>query len=207
MSTTFDVIPTSRIFVTFGEFLSLAEQHLGEFLKGIGVNASLTIRAELVGEIRRDFQPHELVCWPENCHAWFSIDGLAGGTDVYCRSIHDPPPELKKEEDIAWWKGNHDPWWLLEEIICSPNKPPNLEQMIVQAKKLDRRWNFRRSMGQPAIINLTYGLLAASLAELTGGLVSSGDSAWCHLRFPATSEEFFTWYFRPGLALEHDKAD
>jgi hypothetical protein len=54
---------------------------------------------------------------------------------------------------------------------------------------------------------VTYGLLAASLAELTSGFVISTDGAWDYERMPALPEEFLTWYFRPELALEESKRE
>ena len=54
---------------------------------------------------------------------------------------------------------------------------------------------------QPAIIHLAYGIIAASLAYLTKGFIYS-DDAWDYKRFPATASEFFSWYFRPELAID-----
>ena len=68
-------------------------------------------------------------------------------------------------------------------------------------------WSFRRSAGQPAIINVAYGMIAGSLAELTEGFIYSGDSAWDHERFPATTQEFFSWYFRPDKAIKAEHAE
>lgn len=62
-------------------------------------------------------------------------------------------------------------------------------------------------MGQPAIINFSYGILAAALAELTDGLVFSDDSAWDYERFPATSHEVYDWYFRPEAAIDQGRAE
>jgi hypothetical protein len=66
------------------------------------------------------------------------------------------------------------------------------------------RWYFRRSMGQPALINLAYGYLAASLAELTDGLIFSDDSAWDYERFPCRAAEFFDFYLEPEKAIGSD---
>lgn len=71
----------------------------------------------------------------------------------------------------------------------------------------NRLWSFRRSIGQPGIIVLSYGLISASVAELTNGILWSDDGAWDYERFPAESKDFFDWYFRPDKALDADKAD
>jgi hypothetical protein len=62
-------------------------------------------------------------------------------------------------------------------------------------------------MGQPATINVAYGMIAGSLAELTEGFIYSGDSAWDYERFPATAQEFFSWYFRPDKAIKAEYAE
>jgi hypothetical protein len=59
-------------------------------------------------------------------------------------------------------------------------------------------------MGQPAIINLTYGLLAGCLAELTNGLIMSDDSAWDWSLMPATGRDFLDFYFVPERTANSD---
>jgi hypothetical protein len=66
---------------------------------------------------------------------------------------------------------------------------------------------FRRSWGLPAIIHLAYGLIAASVAELTEGIITSWDGAWDRERFPATADECLSWYFRPSSALTADNRE
>jgi hypothetical protein len=41
---------------------------------------------------------------------------------------------------------------------------------------------------------------------LTDGFLYSGDRAWDYQRFPASSAEFYTWYFDPHQALAPDHA-
>jgi len=62
----------------------------------------------------------------------------------------------------------------------------------------------RKSIGQPGIINLAYGLIAASLAEITGGFVYSDDGAWDYSYFPALPEDFFRWYFKPEYVVKNE---
>jgi len=58
-------------------------------------------------------------------------------------------------------------------------------------------WAFRRSIGQPAIINLSYGLIAAAFTELTNGLIFSDDGAWDYAIFPTSADRFLQSYFNP----------
>jgi energy-coupling factor transporter ATP-binding protein EcfA2 len=59
-------------------------------------------------------------------------------------------------------------------------------------------------LGQSAIINVAYGLIAASLAAITGGFVTSDDSAWDWQRLPALPEELLSGYSRPEKAIGDD---
>ena len=58
-------------------------------------------------------------------------------------------------------------------------------------------WAFRRSAGQPAVINLSYGLIAAAFAELSNGFVFSDDGAWDYASFPTNANRFLENYFDP----------
>jgi hypothetical protein len=82
-----------------------------------------------------------------------------------------------------------------------------IEPRVRHCVSIGHRWWFRRSMGQPAIINLSYGLIAASLAAITDGFLMSEDSAWKWQTFPALPEEFLSWYFRPENAIDANKRE
>jgi hypothetical protein len=74
-----------------------------------------------------------------------------------------------------------------------------IEPLIRECISTGHHWWFRRSAGQPAIISVAYGLIAASLAAITDGFLTSDDSAW--ERLPALPNEFLSWYFRPEKAI------
>jgi hypothetical protein len=42
-------------------------------------------------------------------------------------------------------------------------------ELVRRCRSVGHTWWFRRSAGQPAIINLAYGFVAAALGELTDG--------------------------------------
>jgi hypothetical protein len=63
-------------------------------------------------------------------------------------------------------------------------------------------WEFRRSAGQPGIVSVGYGFLAAALQSMTHGFIASFDGAWDEQRFPATADDFLSWYFRPEKAID-----
>ena len=117
--------------------------------------------------------------WQRDEYAWFFIPGVAGGTDVSFWPDTD--------DDLEAW---------FEEF--ETREPAKLHRELIRSCLVNRyRWNFRRSVGQPGIINFAYGILAASLVELTQGFVDSDDGAWDYKQLPATAEEFYQFYFSP----------
>ncbi len=129
-------------------------------------------------------------------YAWFSVEGFYGGTDAYCEPIFEPELEGVELNEF-----------LLEEMRWSRSFKPEYEELIEKAKLVDRVWTFRRSVGQPTIINLCYGYLAAAVAELSDGFIFTGDCAWRGDIFPCFADEFRKNYFFPDKAGTTDEAE
>ena len=167
--------------------LQRASEELHAFLeKESTVRARPALRVSLLQN--EDHTPlplrlEEPLVWPETCYAWFGVGAVPGGTDAYCATSS----EFRSEVWNAYLEreGHRDPVAHLQ-----------------RDREIPHHWRFRRSAGQPAVINLAYGLLAASLASLTEGIVFSDDNAWDYGRFPARADDFLSWYFRPGQALD-----
>jgi len=197
MSTTFKVFPATRDDVTFGELLERAEGQINDFIRRKKLGRSITLDASVtdtVSKASRTPGRNETLLFKQGEFAWITVDGVPGGTDVDGRRI----------------AGNYDeedPYWLINNIPNAPNWRPSFHKAFEATKELDRYWSFRRSMGQNGMIALSYGLIAASLAELTDGLIFSDDCGWEYRRFPATSAEFFEWYFVPHLASDPKMGD
>lgn len=183
MSTTFQVFPTTDNIPTFRELLDVAMAHLGKFLRSYGI----TQPAPLTVTLRRAQPDHPVVpfdtagpaWWPDDCYAWFHVTGVTGGTDAYACPMDEAG------------KGS------IRDIRLK--NLPEFGDATTAAMRVGRYWSFRRSAGQPAIINIGYGMLAGSLAELTGGIVDSEDGAWDYRRLPARPDVFLANYFRPEL--------
>lgn len=188
MSTTFDVYPREFALPSFAAILDRATQELWCFLESIDIRQRPRIDVRLQRSEDHSAVPFLLndpARWNSDAYAWFTVGDVPGGSDAY---YDDDVDEIK-----AQWDGEFD-----------DPKCKRIEPLIRECVRTGHRWGFRRSAGQPAIINLTYGLLAGSLAAITGGFVYSNDSAWDWERMPASPAEFLTWYFRPELALEED---
>lgn len=185
MSTTFDVYPLLKVIPSYQAIIEIAQYRLHQFLSVYSIELKPTIglslrKEETHDEIALDIQ--KPAQWDTYYYAWFYIHGVAGGCDAYFCEVND----LERE----YWE---------EEI--------QRKEYIENCLQNGYYWMFRRSVGQPAIINLTYGIIAGALAQLTNGLINSLDSAWDYQRFPATAEEFYSWYFHPDKAMNPEKRE
>ncbi|MGE8498944.1 MAG: hypothetical protein ACN6O6_15665 [Pseudomonas sp.] len=191
MSTTFEVYPRHATAPSFQALLERATTRLHAHLAAHGIAARpvlcVSVRSNGTHEpLERDLSSP--ATWGTEQYAWFYIDEVAGGTDAYCDTLTD--------DDRECW-----------DDIVAQHPPAMAQQTKVRAcLATGRYWRFRRSAGQPPIIALAYGILAAALAELTDGLIYSDDSAWDYPRFPARAEDFYRWYFDPEQALGPDYA-
>ncbi len=189
MSTTFEVYPSVTRIPTFRELLTAANRTLGSRLANIGASAQLTV------EMRRSDGDHQLpldldspMAWDiDETYAWFIIPTVAGGTDGYFDQVDDLTRDV--------WSD------YLKMERLSP-----MTDTVSRCLDTGHYWSFRRSAGQPGIINLTYGLLAGCLAQLTDGIVFSDDSAWVFDLLPMSGNEFLNRYFVRG-GTENSEAE
>jgi hypothetical protein len=126
--------------------------------------------------------------WPDTAYAWFSVAGVPGGTDAYFDRFDDDDRSIWLDEA----QSEHYASW-------APH--------IHSALRIGHSWRFRRSAGQPTVINLAYGVLAAQLAAFCNGFVDSSDSAWDSKLLPAWPSSFLETYFDPGASVSRDFAD
>jgi hypothetical protein len=189
MSTVFEVFPSVNQVPTFSEVLSRSSRHVNAFLRECGIHTFVKLSAGMRSNNEESrVLPINLdgpCWWPEDQYAWFHVPGIAGGTDAYANVMH-----LHDAEDLGQSILTHE---------ISAEKAGEFAELIRRSLQVGKHWGFRRSAGQPAIINIAYGMIAASLAELTEGIIHSIDGAWDHRLLPARPIDFLTWYFRPEL--------
>jgi len=188
VSTTFDVYPRTANLPTVNELLERSTRELHAFLEAFRIVARPEIQVRL--QRRADHAPVAFdlrgpLRWDRDTYAWFEVGDVAGGTDACFDS--------DKRAIDEGWEGE------LDHPRCL-----RLEPLIRTCVGVGHRWSFRRSAGQPAIINVAYGLIAGSLASITDGFIDSTDSAWDWERMPARPDEFLGFYFRPMLARGKD---
>lgn len=192
MSTTINVYPQTLQFPSFREVLVLATTRVDTFLAQHYIRQSFAIELYIKtkeGDINQPLNLDAPAIWSDDCYAWFFVPLIPGGTDGYFWPLDE---------------SHRDEWEHL--LLRMQGLDEERKKWLQDCLASGYRWNFRRSAGQPAIIHVVYGFIAAAFAELTNGFLYSDDSAWDYQRFPATSAEFYEWYFQPSLALDPKNA-
>jgi hypothetical protein len=185
MSTTFDVYPGTTDLPSFAAIIERSTEELHRFLGSVGVKARPLIHLRIQrcdGDSHVPFSLDSPAQWGEDAYAWFMVGDVPGGCDAYF--------DNDRVQILERWEGGFD------DLRCK-----RLGPLIQQCIATGHRWWFRRSAGQSAVINVAYGLIAASLATITNGFLTSDDSAWDWERLPAPPHEFLKWYFRPEYAI------
>lgn len=189
MSTTFNVYPKLSVMPTFSQIIDLSVVRLHEYLSSYKIHSRYSVEVTLRSQEPDIEQPTNIdasAYWSDDLYAWFYIPTVPGGTDAYFWDL--------KEEDR-------------DEVVeeCHVHEMPEARRdLILTCLENNYFWHFRSSAGQPAIMNIAYGFIAASVAEITEGFIYSGDCAWDYERFPAMAKEFYQWYFRPEFAIDHN---
>jgi hypothetical protein len=192
MSTTFQVFPTDRTIPSFRALIEHSEAALAAFLfrrAELGVSPKIELRL-LENRTNRDL-PLDLdapAVWPASAYAWFTVADVVGGTDAYFQHFD--------AQDHSIWS----------EELETPHYAPWTAE-INSALQIGHFWTFRRSAGQPAIINIAYAVIAAELAKFCAGFLESCDSAWEYELLPQWPERFLDTYFDPSAAVSAEYLD
>jgi hypothetical protein len=188
MSTTFDVYPGMTDLPSFAAVIERSTSELHRFLGSVGIRARPPIHLRIQRCEDNSHVPYLLdspAHWGKDTYAWFMVGDVPGGSDAY---FDDDRVNIEER----WDDGFEDP------------RRKRLEPLIRRCIGTGHCWWFRRSAGQPAVVNVAYGLIAASFAAVTDGFLTSDDSAWDWQRLPALPDEFLAWYFRPEQAIGED---
>jgi hypothetical protein len=122
--------------------------------------------------------------WSDRENAWFYVPQINSGASACSDSLDDERRESLRESIRI-----HDVYARHKDLIeaCLP---------------ADHVWSLHRAAGHPGTIAVAYGMVAGAFCELTDGFLNIYDNAWDGDRFPATAQEFYTWYVRPDQALD-----
>ena len=189
MSTNFFILPSKIYIPSYKQIIDLANVNTNAFLLNIGIHREIDIQANL-----QNIKTHKLLNWcpddkivhNEGEYVWFYVSGVPGGTDCW---YHKNLPIFEKV-----WK---------DELYTNPNAQKH-KKIIMENLSIGYQWSFRRSAGQPGIVCLIYGILAAALAELTDGVIYSDDGAWDNSMLPTTFDDFIEKYFNTNFTENKD---
>ncbi len=187
--TSFDVFPCSEKIPSFEEVLRLGTRYVNGFLKTYDIPQSISLDVGLCFEGNLETRTAVNVdgpCWwLEDQDACFYIRGFPGGTLVQAKVMNP------NRDDVGTGTLKYE---------IAGKKAEGFLDSARQSHRIRRFWTLNRNGGQPATINLAYGMIAAALATLTSGFIYSGDGAWDYRQMPAWPDDFRRWYFRPELA-------
>jgi hypothetical protein len=125
--------------------------------------------------------------WNSRGSAWYYVPQINSRAPAYFGSLDDE------------WRQT------LRELTRRRPAYARHKDLIEACLPNDHLWRLHRAAGHPGTITVAYGMVAAAFRELTEGFLDIYDNGWDGDRFPATSQEFYTWYFRPDQALDPEK--
>lgn len=190
MSKKIQVYPGTNKLPSYSLVLELINMRLEEFLHSIEVYTNIKIELEIRDREKDsilEFDINKPAILKESEYALFCVNNESSGCSAYIINIDEKRKELWKEEI----NGNQYGKKLQERISISMNN--------------GYYWSFNISLGEPEIIKLSHGLIAASFAQLTNGIIFSYDFIWGYEEFPAVEDDYFNWIFKPDLTNKNVK--
>ena len=171
MSMSFDIFPTNTYIPKYEELKNLSQEMLKDYFAKENIDIDIFLEFNTKDIVSGKNINCDSLITNETEYSSFSINGI-GESLIFYRKITDPDKEFWKEE------------------IELNHKANELKEKIERNIKLGYMWNVKRTMNQPAIINIYYGFLAIAIAILTNGILYSDDGAWDYHSFPIGAEQF-----------------
>ena len=171
MSMSFDIFPTNTYIPKYEELKNLSQEMLKDYFAKENIDIDIFLEFNTKDIVSGKNINCDSLITNEKEYSSFSINGI-GESLIFYRKITDIDKEFWKEE------------------IELNHKANELKEKIERNIKLGYMWNVKRTMNQPAIINIYYGFLAFAIAILTNGILYSDDGAWDYHSFPIGAEQF-----------------
>ena len=171
MSMSFDIFPTNTYIPKYEELKNLSQEMLKDYFAKENIDIDIFLEFNTKDIVSGKNINCDSLITNEKEYSSFSINGI-GESLIFYRKITDIDKEFWKEE------------------IELNHKANELKEKIERNIKLGYMWNVKRTMNQPAIINIYYGFLAIAIAILTNAILYSDDGAWDYHSFPIGAEQF-----------------
>jgi hypothetical protein len=190
MSKNIQVYPGTNKLPSYTQVLELINMRLKEFLKSIEVYTNIEVELEIRDRETDDILEFDIknpVMLKESEYALFRVNNESSGCSAYIFNTDEREKEL----------------WEREIHINQYGK--KLQERISISMNNGYHWSFRISLGEPEIIKLAHGLIAAAFAQLTEGFIFSYDFIWGYKDFPALEDDYFNRIFKPDLTNKNVK--
>ena len=120
MSTSFEVYPSSRIDLTFGEVFAEVEKHLQAYLARLGINEPFAFDVYVMLEDKPGYgyqpKPGDYFVWRDGEeYLWIGINGVDGS----CYGYYSPIKDETRTEAVAADKADEDPPFSITVIDSS----------------------------------------------------------------------------------------
>lgn len=190
MSTTFSVFPGNDYIPIYYDILKQTQSELNKFVNRYVeqcTELSIVLKLKCKSDDRDImFNMSDPFKWSDDHYLWIQVKGLEGGSDGY------------------FWENDEidEEYWHEEIIPAEGNK--QLQKKYNQCISIGYHWHFRRSLGQPGLINVLYGTISGVLARITEGIIFSDDSAWDYERMPIAGIQFLESYLHPDNELSEE---
>lgn len=185
MSRTFEVLPTKDSKIKCVEVINSSIELLNNFLNNSGVSQKFKVTVKEIAKEKIDYRPQYLT-FEEGKYMVFDVNNEGEVYIFYNRTT---------ELDITFW----------EEEMQSNVNAKRVRDKIETNLDLGFSWTIKRTMGQPAIVNLYYGYLAIAIAKLTEGVIYTDDGAWDFSIFPAECDYFEENYLNNSMLNDKSK--
>lgn len=172
MSTNFEIFPTTNKIPKCEDVINNSIKIFNECIKNEKITYDLKIESHNNAPQNQDSK--YITTYEATCTV-FNLNDI-GEIYVYYNRLLDI--------DTFFWN---------EEFQSNKNAL-KLKHKIEKNVQIGYSWIVKRTIGQPALINLFYGCIAIAIAHLTDGVIYSDDGAWDYSQLPIESHELEKLY-------------
>lgn len=179
MSTTYEIYPTSSYIPTKEEIGKLAEKYLNIFFEKNNIEkiikiTNLTFKNVTIRLLWKEYEKIKSINNKNITVNEMEYDGynlsIEDGNTIFVFFHEFTQLDIK----------------VLKEMLINTKYENEFEKVA----RLSYTWTVKRTMGQPKLAVLMFNFLAIAIAELTDGIIYSGDGAWDIEIFPLKAKEF-----------------
>lgn len=188
MSITIDVFPIQYEIPTYRELTEKVNSRLKEFFDRYNIKVEPKLKIELVNKVEQkiNFDFDTPIQFENETYCSIQLNNYSSVCFLYFN--------ITQKIDREVW----------EDEIEDREKARVLKREIEKSLKTGHYWTIKRYSDTDLAVDLVYGIVAGSIAELTNGIIHSYDGAWEEKLFPVFYDDFFMHYFRPESTKQEE---